>query len=62
MKKVEAAAVAKDTGATIVRTEINNDSSEPYESQIKTSARKELEVLVSKNFKFEDAREHRVRP
>ena len=34
--------LAKYAGATIVRTEINNDSTAPYESHIKTSAGKEL--------------------
>ena len=43
-KKVEAAVLAKYPGATIVRTETNRDSSAPYESHIKTSAGKELEV------------------
>jgi hypothetical protein len=56
--KVEAAVLAKYSGATIVRTETNGDSSAPYESHITTSAGKELEVLVSKDFKVLDAREH----
>ena len=60
--KVEAAVLAKYSGATIVRTETNGDSSAPYESHIKTSAGKELEVLVSKDFKVLDAREHPARP
>lgn len=60
--KVEAAVLAKYSGATIVRTETNGDSSAPYESHIKTSAGKELEVLVSKDFKVVDAREHPARP
>ena len=60
--KVEAAVLAKYAGATIVRTETNGDSSAPYESHIKTSAGKELEVLVSKDFKVVDAREHPARP
>ena len=60
--KVEAAVRAKYSGATIVRTETNRDSSAPYESHIKTSAGKELEVLVSKDFKVVDAREHPARP
>lgn len=60
--KVEAAVLAKYSGATIVRTETNRDSSAPYESHIKTSAGKELEVLVSKDFKVLDAREHPARP
>ena len=60
--KVEAAVTAKYSGATIVRTETNGDSSAPYESHIKTSAGKQLEVLVSKDFKVVDAREHPARP
>ena len=60
--KVEAAVLAKYAGATIVRTETNGDSSAPYESHITTSAGKELEVLVSKDFKVVDAREHPARP
>ena len=61
-EKVEAAVRAKYAGATIVRTETNGDSSAPYESHITTSAGKELEVLVSKDFKVVDAREHPARP
>jgi hypothetical protein len=60
--KVEAAVLAKYPGATIVRTETNGDSAAPYESHIKTSAGKELEVLVSKDFKVVDAREHPAHP
>ena len=61
-QKVEAAVLAKYAGATIVRTETNNDSTAPYESHIKTSAGKELEVLVSKDFAVVDAREHPAHP
>ena len=60
--KVEAAVLAKYSGATIVRTETNGDSAAPYESHIKTSAGKELEVLVSKDFEVLDAREHPAHP
>ena len=60
--KVEAAVKAEYPGATIVRTETNGDSAAPYESHIKTSAGKELEVLVSKDFKVLDAREHPAHP
>jgi hypothetical protein len=60
--KVEAAVLAKYSGATIVRTETNGDSAAPYESHIKTTDGKELEVLVSKDFKVLDAREHPARP
>jgi hypothetical protein len=60
--KVEAAVLAKYPGATIVRTETNGDGSAPYESHVKTSAGKELEVHVSKDFTVLDAREHPARP
>ena len=60
--KVEAAVLARYAGAKIVRTETNRDSTAPYESHITTSAGKELEVLVSKDFKVVDAREHPARP
>ena len=60
--KVEAAVLGKYSGATIVRTETNGDSTAPYESHIKTSAGKELEVLVSKDFEVVDAREHPAHP
>src|SRR4051794_7295955 len=60
--KVEAAVRAKYSGATIERTETNGDSAAPYESHIETSAGKELEVLVSKDFKVVDARQHPARP
>lgn len=59
---VEAAVLAKYPGATIIRTESNGDSSAPYESHITTSAGKELEVLVNKDFKVVDARQHPARP
>jgi hypothetical protein len=54
--KVEAAVLDKYAGAKIVRTETNGDSAAPYESHITTSDGKELEVLVSKDFKVVDAR------
>ncbi len=60
-QKVEAAVLAKYPGATIVRTETNRDSSAPYESHIKTTDGKQLEVLVSKDFAVVDAREHPAR-
>ena len=60
--KVEAAVKAEYPGATIERTETNGDSAAPYESHITTSAGKELEVLVSKDFKVVDAREMPARP
>ena len=60
--KVEAAVRAKYAGATIERTETNRDGSAPYESHIKTSDGKELEVHVSKDFEVVDAREHPAHP
>jgi hypothetical protein len=60
--KVEAAVKARYSGATIERTETNGDSAAPYESHITTQAGDELEVLVSKDFKVVDAREHPARP
>ena len=60
--KVEAAVLAKYPGATMVRTETNTDSSAPYESHITTSAGKELEVLVSKDFAVVGANERPARP
>ena len=60
-QKVEAAVLAKYPGATIVRTETNRDTSAPYESHIKTTDGKQLEVLVSKDFAVIDAREHPAR-
>ena len=59
--KVEAAVLAKYPGATIVRTETNNDSTAPYESHIETSAGGELEVLVSEEFEVVEGREHPAR-
>ena len=61
-EQVEAAVLAKYPGATIVRTETNNDGSAPYESHIKTAGGKQLEVLVSSDFKVVDSREHPARP
>src|SRR4051812_41637196 len=60
--KVEAAVTAKYPGATIVRTETNTDSSAPYESHITTSAGKELEVTVSKDFAVVAANERPAHP
>src|SRR4051812_5150395 len=60
--KVEAAVLAKYPGATIVRTETNTDSSAPYESHIKTSAGKELEVTVGKDFAVVAANERPAHP
>ena len=61
-QKVEAAVLAKYSGATVVRTETNVDGSAPYESHIRTSAGKELEVHVSKDFEVIDAREQPAHP
>jgi hypothetical protein len=60
-QKVEAAVLAKYAGATIVRTETNGDGSAPYESHITTSAGRQLEVHVSKDFAVADAVEHPAR-
>lgn len=60
--KVEAAVLAKYAGATIVRTETNGDGSAPYESHITTSAGKQLEVHVSKDFAVADARQQPAHP
>src|SRR3954465_4362140 len=60
--KVEAAVLAKYAGAKIVRTETNGDTGAPYESHITTSAGKELEVHVSKDFKVLDARGQPAHP
>jgi hypothetical protein len=48
--KVEAAVLDKYPGATIERTETNAQGSAPYESHIKSTDGKELEVQVSKDF------------
>ena len=61
-QKVEAAVLAKYAGAKIVRTETNRYSSAPYESHITTSADKELEVLVNKDFEVVGAEERPARP
>jgi hypothetical protein len=60
--KVEDAVKARYPGATIVRSETNNDSSAPYEAHIRTSAGQELEILVSASFAVVDARERPARP
>src|SRR4051794_15273653 len=59
---VEDAVLAKYPGATIVRTETNTDSNARYESHIKTSAGKELEVQVSKTFAVVAANERPAPP
>ena len=61
-EKVEAAVLAEYAGATILRTETDNDDAAPYESHIETTAGKELEVLVGKDFAVVEAREHPARP
>src|SRR3954452_12099032 len=60
--KVEAAVKAKYSGATIIRTETNADGSAPYESHVKTSDGKQLEVHVRKGFEVVDSREQGPRP
>jgi hypothetical protein len=54
--------LAKYPGATIERTETNSDGSAPYESHIKTSDGKQLEVHVSTDFAVADATEHPAHP
>ena len=61
-EKVEAAALAKLPGATIIRTETNNDSTAPYESHVRKSDGTEAEVLVSKSFEVVEVREQPARP
>jgi hypothetical protein len=61
-QQVEAAVLARYAGATIVRTETNGDGSAPYESHITTSAGKQLEVHVSKDFAVVDARQQPAHP
>jgi uncharacterized membrane protein YkoI len=60
--KVEAAAKAKLPGATILRTETNNDSTAPYESHVRKSDGTEAEVLVGKDFAVVEVRERPARP
>jgi hypothetical protein len=60
--KVEAAVLAKYSGATIIRTETNNGSDAPYESHITTKDGKQLEVLVSKDFEVIGANEQPAHP
>jgi hypothetical protein len=61
-QQVEAAVLARYAGARIVRTETNADGSAPYESHITTSAGKQLEVHVSKDFAVVDARQQPAHP
>ena len=61
-KSVEAAVLARYPGATILRTETNTDGSAPYESHIKTSDGKELEVQVSKDFAVVASNERPAHP
>jgi hypothetical protein len=60
--KVEAAVLAKYPGATIERTETNDDADAPYESHIKTSDGNELEVHVTKQFAVVDATQRPAHP
>jgi uncharacterized membrane protein YkoI len=60
--KVEAAVKAKLPGATIIRTETNNDSTAPYESHVRKSDGTEAEVLVSKTFTVVEVGEGHPRP
>jgi hypothetical protein len=61
-QKVEAAVLAELPGATIVRTETNNDSTAPYESHVRKSDGTEAEVLVSQAFEVVEVRERPARP
>ena len=61
-EKVEAAVKAEYPGATIVRTETNGDGSAPYESHIRTSDGKEVEVLVNGDFQVVGANERPAHP
>jgi uncharacterized membrane protein YkoI len=60
--KVEAAALARLPGATILRTETNNDSTAPYESHVRKSDGTEVEVLVSKAYEVVEVRQGPGRP
>jgi uncharacterized membrane protein YkoI len=61
-QKVEDAVLANYSGATIVRTETNGDGSAPYESHIRTSDGKEVEVLVNGDFQVVGANERPAHP
>jgi hypothetical protein len=54
--------LANYSGATIVRTETNGDGSAPYESHIRTSDGKEVEVLVNGDFQVVGANERPAHP
>jgi uncharacterized membrane protein YkoI len=60
--KVEAAAKAKLPGATIIRSETNNDSTAPYEAHVRKSDGTEAEVLVNKTFEVVQVNERPARP
>jgi hypothetical protein len=55
--KVKAAALDKYPGATIERLETDVDHGSPYEAHLTTSAGKQLEVLVNKDFDVTAANE-----
>jgi uncharacterized membrane protein YkoI len=61
-QKVEDVVLANYSGATIVRTETNGDGSAPYESHIRTSDGKEVEVLVNGDFQVVGANERPAHP
>ena len=48
--KVKAAALAKVTGGTIIRTETDVDHGSPYEAHVRKSDGTEVEVLVNEKF------------
>jgi hypothetical protein len=60
--KVEAAVLGKYPGATILRSETNDNADAPYEAHVKTTAGAELEVTVGKDFKVVAANERPAHP
>jgi hypothetical protein len=47
---VKAAALAKVSGGTVIRTETDVDHGSPYEAHVRKSDGSEVEVLVNKDF------------
>jgi hypothetical protein len=60
--KVEAAAKAKLPGATILRSETNNDSIAAYEAHVRKADGTEAEVLVDKSFGVVEVRDRPAHP